>query len=74
MKLSDKSNGLRKFRLYGKTSEILNSTTIVAEYLKYFNIIHVLDLNGVLQILHLFIIAKYGVLMTSWGSEKDFIM
>ena len=74
MKLSDKSNGLKKFRLDGKTSEILNTTTIVAEYLKYFNITHVLDLNGILQILHLFIIAKYGVLMTSWGSGSDCIM
>jgi hypothetical protein len=74
MKLSDKSNGLKKFRLDGKTSEINNTTTIVAEYLKYFNIIHVLDLNGVLQILHLFIIAKHGVQLTSWGSGSDSIM
>ena len=74
MKLSNKSNGLKKFRLDGKTSEIFNTTAIVAEYLKYFNIIHVLDLNGVLQILHLFMIAKYGVQLTSWGSGSDSIM
>jgi hypothetical protein len=62
------------FKLDSKAFETLNTTTIVAEYLKYFNIVHVLDLNGVLQILHIFIIAKYGVQLTSWGSGTDTIM